>query len=83
MKAAETIQAVAGKLRGRLGDVWIDSALSYIEHSEVPLALEVLCEQLYEFDVSVTSDEKASLKACCTELRVDLGLAEILRISDT
>ncbi len=48
--------------RDRLAGEIIDDALEYIDHSESALAIEILCEQLCEYEVSPTEEEFASLQ---------------------
>ncbi|AHJ63562.1 Hypothetical protein GbCGDNIH3_7262 [Granulibacter bethesdensis] len=45
------------KLRGRLEQWKIDSALEYIEHNEVPLAFEMLCDHLCDDGILIYNDE--------------------------
>lgn len=56
--------------RGRLETVCIEGVLSYIAHGEEPLAFELLCDYIAEFDVKISPEEYRE----ATELAASLGM---------
>jgi len=48
---------LGNKFRGRLDKLWLDIALDYVDHNEVPLALETLCDYIVEFDLPISTEE--------------------------
>lgn len=51
------VRQVGELFRGRLSDEVLDDALDYVNFNEHGLALELLCDQLIEYNVSITSSE--------------------------
>jgi len=49
--------AFGGGFRGRLPDEVLDDALEYVDFNEPPLAVEILADQLGEYDVRLTREE--------------------------
>ncbi|APH57497.1 Hypothetical protein GbCGDNIH6_7262 [Granulibacter bethesdensis] len=57
MEIIQRIYDLGEKLRGRLEQWKIDSALEYIEHNESLLAFEMLCDHIGDDGVLISSDE--------------------------
>lgn len=64
---------------GRLDEEILRDALSYVDYGECTLALETLCDQLYEYGVQISSDEYAALEKLVVPLNADLERVTLLR----
>ncbi|MCC9606902.1 MafI family immunity protein [Blastopirellula sp. JC732] len=71
----------------RAGNLFIDridpqiifAAVEYADFNECCLAVEILCEQLYEYSVPITLEEFEQLRQLATETTADPSLIEMLR----
>jgi hypothetical protein len=68
------ILAVGAGLKDRLDAAVIDDALEYLDFNEYPSAVEVLCQQLYEYDVPLKRDEYNNLSRFIRKLNVNTDL---------
>ena len=55
--AGRRVAGVRRGFRGRLPDEVLDDALEYVDFNEPPLAVEILADQLGEYDVRLTREE--------------------------
>jgi len=54
---ANQIKAFGKAFEGRLEPFLLESALDYIDFNEEPLAFEILCEHICEYDVQLSQTE--------------------------
>ncbi|NPE57474.1 MafI family immunity protein [Dickeya dadantii] len=66
---AERIISFGRKLNGKLDQGLLDGALDYIKFNEEPLALEILCDHICEYDINVSQAEYDEV----IELAKDMG----------
>lgn len=63
MKNQDEFEVLRRALGGRLSQDVLDDALSYVGFGECTLAVETLCDQLYEYNVPITNAEHESILA--------------------
>lgn len=59
----KNVISIISQFRGRLADEWVDEYILLAEHNECGIALENLCDQLFEFDVVPTREELQEIKS--------------------
>ena len=57
MRNPEEIREIGNLFRDRLPVDILDDVLGYIDHNEVPLAVETLWDILQDYDVAITKSE--------------------------
>ena len=57
--------------RGRLHDDWLNEYLGDASCGEWGMALENLCFQLEEFDISVTVQQYEIIRTACERMKID------------
>lgn len=75
------IHNVGQRFVGRLNHAVLQDALEYLDYGEATLAIDVLCDQLYEYDVGITPDEHdelVQLLRVCRSDRSGAALAELV-----
>ncbi|QVL32233.1 MafI family immunity protein [Telmatocola sphagniphila] len=70
MNHASKILEFADRFTGRLDSTLIIQALDYIRYNEEALALEILCEQLFEHEVSISADECTIAETLAMKLNI-------------
>ena len=63
---------------GRLDEEILRDALAYVDFGECTLALEILCDQLYEYDVWLVPEEYEALVELGKYLNAEMGRVTIL-----
>jgi len=48
----QSLISIVGKFRGRLDESWIEDHVALVKHGECKIALENLCDQIWEYDFS-------------------------------
>ncbi len=69
------IRKFGEQFRGRLEGWMLDDALSYIDHCEAVLCLEILCDHLSDYDVPISSEEHEEALRLGREWGLDLSSA--------
>ena len=64
---------------GRLDREILDDAIEYVDFNESSLAIETLCEQLCEYDVSLSQNEYNKVKELAEKLKIDMDYVEDLK----
>lgn len=64
---------------GRLERNILDDAIEYVDFNECGLALRILCDQLCEYDVSLSQNEYNKVKELGEKLKIDLDYVEDLK----
>lgn len=62
-------------LEGRLEPALIEGALDYIHHNEEPLAFEILCDHISEYDISITLREYELITSLVECMKLDINAA--------
>lgn len=70
MNIVDRIRELGRQLKGRLDPDLVDYALEYIDHSEILLAFEMLCDQISDYDVLITSAEYSQIESLVRDLEV-------------
>jgi len=60
------------KLKGRLDDLWLDSALDYVNHNEEVLAFGMLCDYLADYNVCLCIEEYDEMISLAVDMEFDL-----------
>lgn len=76
---AEILKSIGQALVGRMDQDVVDDALEYIDFNELRLAVETLCDQIYEYDVQITTSELEQLREIARETGADMQRVEPLR----
>lgn len=72
---SERILSFGTKLKGRLEDFLLEGALDYVKYNEESLALEILCDYVSEYDVSLSSEEFEEVRLLIVDMGFDMGVA--------
>jgi len=78
MELSSRIKVFNEAFRGRMDGELIDLSLSYVNHGEDELALDTLCENLFENDIVITESEFMEAKA----IGAFVGLADLEHLSE-
>lgn len=78
MQLADRIKHIGNRFVDRIDPQVISDAVEYADFSECKLAVEMLCDQLFEYDVPITSDEYLQLQQLATETEADAERIETL-----
>lgn len=62
-------------LEDRLDLDLISGALDYIKHNEEPLAFEILCDHISEYDIAITSEEYEEISNLTKDMSLDINEA--------
>ena len=65
------VLAAGAQFEGRLDAGILQDALSYVQYGEARLAVETLCDQLYEYDTLMTQAEFDAVAAVAAEVKAD------------
>ncbi|NLS91362.1 MAG: MafI family immunity protein [Planctomycetaceae bacterium] len=79
MQLADRIKHIGHRFVDRIDPQVISDAVEYADFSECRLAIEMLCDQLFEYDVPITSEEFQQLQQLATETGSDAERIEALR----
>jgi len=71
-RAARVI-VFAKKFKGRLEDIWVETVLDYVVHNEVPLAFDILCDYLSDYNVSLSVEEYDEILQLAEDIELDLN----------
>ena len=69
---ADRIISFGKKFEGRLNSDLLQGALDYVAYSEESLALEILCDHICEYDISITDDEYREAVLLILDMGLDL-----------
>lgn len=72
---SEKINQLGKSLEGRLEPALIEGALDYINHNEEPLAFEILCDHISEYDISITLGEYELITSLVECMKLDINAA--------
>lgn len=62
-------------LEDRLVPALIEGALGYIQHNEEPLAFEILCDHISEYNISISLDEYELITSLVECMKLDINAA--------
>jgi len=79
MSRESEIREFAGRFEGRLESSLVEQALDYLQYNENGLALEILCEHLFEYDVPLTATECAAAECLAAEMSIECNAIKRLR----
>lgn len=79
MQLADRIKHIGNQFADRMNPQVISDAVEYADFAECKLAIEMLCDQLFEYDVPITSDEFRQLEQLATETGADTERIETLQ----
>ncbi|MFH5067067.1 MafI family immunity protein [Enterobacter cloacae complex sp. 2024EL-00215] len=66
------ITQLAKGFEDRLDPDLIEGALDYIQYNEEPLAFEILCDHICEYDVAITSEEYERIVNLTKDMNLDI-----------
>jgi len=69
------ISQLGRSLEDRLDPELIEGALDYIQYNEEPLAFEILCDHISEYDVAITQNEYELITQLTEEMKFDINEA--------
>jgi hypothetical protein len=69
------ISQLGKEIEGRLDPNLVADALDYIQYNEEPLAFEILCDHISEYDVSITLDEYEKIVHLVKDMNLDINEA--------
>ncbi|PQO37791.1 hypothetical protein DTL21_07555 [Bremerella cremea] len=78
MQLADRIKHIGNQFVDRIDPQVISDAVEYADFSECKLAVEMLCDQLFEYDVPITSDEFLQFQQLAIETQADAERIETL-----
>ncbi|MGF1486678.1 MAG: MafI family immunity protein [Prochloraceae cyanobacterium] len=64
---------------GRLDRNILEDAIEYVDFNECSLAIETLCDQLYEYDVNLNCYEFNQIKELAEKVAADIKKVEYLK----
>lgn len=73
------LQAVVAAFSERLPQATLDSADDLIRHGEYGEALEIICTQVYEYEVPVTAKTYSEIERCGQRMEMDEASWSFLR----
>ncbi|WP_276575493.1 MafI family immunity protein [Dickeya dianthicola] len=79
---AERIISFGRKLNGKLDQGLLDGALDYIKFNEEPLALEILCDHICEYDINVSQAEYDEVIELAKDMGFDINDAPYKHMKD-
>ena len=62
----------------RLPEGIAEAAIDYVRFNESPLAIETLCDRLYEYSVPITAEEFQEIKEIVTEMEIEICAIDFL-----
>jgi len=65
------------KFKGRLDDLWLDSALDYVNYNEEMLAFEMLCDYLANYNICLCMEEYLEMIKLAADMEFDLDDASL------
>ncbi|HFU5868626.1 TPA: MafI family immunity protein, partial [Yersinia enterocolitica] len=72
---ADRIISFGHKLEGKLDQGLLEGALDYIKFNEEPLAFEILCDHICEYDVNLSHAEYDEVMVLAKDMGVDVSEA--------
>lgn len=72
---SERILSFGTKLTGRLEEFLLEDVLNYVRCNEESLALEILCDHISEYDVSLSNEEFEEVRLLIVDMGFDMGVA--------
>ncbi|EKN3726854.1 TPA: MafI family immunity protein [Yersinia enterocolitica] len=72
---ADRIISFGHKLEGKLDQGLLEGALDYIKFNEEPLAFEILCDHICEYDVNLSHAEYDEVMVLAKDMGVDVNEA--------
>ncbi|MFP1734856.1 MafI family immunity protein [Lonsdalea quercina] len=69
------ISQLGKKIEDRLDPSLVAGALDYIQYNEEPLAFEILCDHISEYDVSITLEEYEKMVHLIKDMNLDINEA--------
>jgi hypothetical protein len=75
----EAVRRIGMQFNGRLDANVLQSALDYVDFGESRLAVEMLCDQLLDFDVPISKVEFQELELVAAATQADMDRIESLR----
>ncbi|HAZ14735.1 MAG: hypothetical protein A2X86_12815 [Bdellovibrionales bacterium GWA2_49_15] len=84
MDYEKEILSIVNQFKGKLSDEDMDSIVELATHLEWGVALEILCDQLYEYEIGINSStyDKISRLKNMMDVNIDLKLLQSLVIQD-
>lgn len=79
---AERIFKLGNGLKNRLDQGLLDGALDYVNFNEEPLAFEILCEHICEYDVAISKEEYEYAMKLAQEMGFDVMEAPFKYLQD-
>ncbi|UOE42855.1 contact-dependent growth inhibition system immunity protein [Agromyces larvae] len=77
------VLAALDSVKGRLREFDRANAQSFIDHGEAVIGLELICDQLYEYDVAVPSAARDLIRSASEAAHLDPAGWAMLRIDDS
>lgn len=71
----EKIRSFSTRISGKLDDELLLGALDYLNYNEEPLAIEILCDHLVEYNVDLSQDDQIFLKKLLSDMEIDISAA--------
>ncbi|WP_143331082.1 MafI family immunity protein [Burkholderia aenigmatica] len=78
MEDLERLRSLGERFRNRLSDQEINFSLGYIDFNEASLALDVLCNYLFERGASISKDEYGEISLLNGNFGAPLGKKTLL-----
>ena len=72
---SQQILNLGAKFEGRLDAVFLEGALDYIRYNEEKLALEILCDYICEYDVTLSVNEVREIHFLASTMGFDVESA--------
>lgn len=69
------INNLGKSLEDRLDPDLIAGALDYIQYNEEPLAFEILCDHISEYDITITENEYELITQLIEDMKLDTNEA--------
>lgn len=79
MNIKSQLREFGNQFTGRIEKSIIENALNYIDYNESSLGFEILCEQLYEYDVLITIEEYETIKLLNKKLHISEDIVNSLK----
>jgi len=71
----EKISQLGNLFKDRLDPDLVEGALDYIQYNEEPLAFEILCDHISEYDIAITSEEYGMIANLVEDMELDMSEA--------
>lgn len=67
----DALHEVIDQVRGELGEETTGFIRSLLDHGEYQVAIETLCDQLYEYSIGITSEIQGHVNRAAREMQFD------------